>query len=240
MSATERVPEDPGTYPYFCRASVVQNGHKHWPRSAAPYQSFWPLVRGGPLSSQGEVEASSSNYTGTMIRVSVTRAMDRAKVAVAVRKALAENKPIALAGDELRRALEKEQWRGTARIGELSAIEFRAMALYRIKTFARAEKLDKETADKLTRMAEDQWEHLAEEPCFGDDRPEAANGTVGVSQFDLNSEDGRSAFSRNTPVVALSLASTFPLSLSPVCCLTNTHPLPATAWRAVTDVVAML
>jgi hypothetical protein len=109
------------------------------------------------------VEASSSNYTGTMIRVSVTKATDRAKVAAAVGNALADNEPVALAGDELRRALKQEQWRGTARIGELSAIEFRAMAFYRIKTFARTEKLGKETTDKLTRMAEDQWERVAQE-----------------------------------------------------------------------------
>jgi hypothetical protein len=53
-------------------------------------------------------------------------------------------------------ALDKEQWRETLRVGELSAIEFRAMAMYRIKTFAQAEKLDKETTDKAaTRTAGD-------------------------------------------------------------------------------------
>jgi len=76
---------------------------------------------------------------------------------------LAENKPVVLAGDELKTALENEQWRETGRVGELSAIEFRAMTLYRIKTFAQAEKLNKETTDKLTKMAEDQWERLAQE-----------------------------------------------------------------------------
>jgi hypothetical protein len=108
-----------------------------------------------------------------MIRVSVTGAADRAKVADAVRKELAENEPVTLAGDELRRALEKEQWRETARIGELSAVEFRTMALYRIKTFARGEKLDSETTDKLTKMAEDQWERVAQEAKkAGPTRPE--------------------------------------------------------------------
>jgi hypothetical protein len=109
------------------------------------------------------VQASSTNYTGTLIRVAVTRATDRAKVAEEVRKALAENKPVALAGDDLERALEKEQWREAWRVGELSAIEFRTMALYRIKTFAQAEKLDKETTDRLTKIAEEQWERLARE-----------------------------------------------------------------------------
>jgi hypothetical protein len=109
------------------------------------------------------VQVSSTNYTGTMIRVSVASANDRAKVAEEARKVLAENKPIALAGDELKRALEKEQWRETWRVGELSAIEFRTMGLYRIKTFAQTEKLDKATKDKLTKMAEDQWERLAQQ-----------------------------------------------------------------------------
>jgi copper chaperone CopZ/NADH:ubiquinone oxidoreductase subunit 3 (subunit A) len=109
------------------------------------------------------VEASSTNYTGTMIRVSVNNASERDKVAERVSKALTENNPVALAGDELKRALEKEQWRGTGRVGELSAIEFRTLALHRVKTFATAEKLDKETTDKLVKMAEDQWERIAKE-----------------------------------------------------------------------------
>jgi hypothetical protein len=109
------------------------------------------------------VQASSTNYTGTMIRVAVTTATDRAKVTEEVRKVLGENKPVALAGDELESALEKEQWRETWRVGELSAIEFRVLARYRIKTFAEAEKLDKETTDKLVKMAEEQWERLARE-----------------------------------------------------------------------------
>jgi hypothetical protein len=109
------------------------------------------------------VQASSTNYTGTMIRVAVTTATDRAKVTEEVRKVLEENKPVALAGDELETALEKEQWRETWRVGELSAIEFRVLARYRIKTFAEAEKLDKETTDKLVKMAEEQWERLARE-----------------------------------------------------------------------------
>lgn len=109
------------------------------------------------------VEVSSTNYTGTMIRVSVTNANDRAKVAEAVGKVLVQNNPVALDGDEFRQALQKEQWRETWRVGELSAIEFRTMGLYRIKTFAQTEKLDKATTDKLTKMAEDQWERLAQQ-----------------------------------------------------------------------------
>jgi hypothetical protein len=109
------------------------------------------------------VEASSTNYTGTLIRVSVTHAKDRTRVAEEVRKILADNKPIPLVGDELKTALRKEQWRETGRVGELSIIEFRTMALYRIKTFAEAEKLNKETTDKLTKIFEHHLERFTQE-----------------------------------------------------------------------------
>jgi hypothetical protein len=111
------------------------------------------------------VEASSANYTGTMIRISVTTTADREKVAERVSKALAETsgKPVALERDDLKRALEKEQWRVAGRIGELSAIEFHTLVLYRVKTFAKAEKLDKEATDRLVMIAEDQWQRIAKE-----------------------------------------------------------------------------
>jgi hypothetical protein len=109
------------------------------------------------------VQASSTNYPGTMIRVAVTSAAERAKVAEEVRKALAENKPVALAGDEFKRALEKEQWRETWRVGELSAIEFHTLALHRVKTFAKAEGLDKQATGKLVKIAVQQWERISKE-----------------------------------------------------------------------------
>ena len=111
------------------------------------------------------VEASSSNYTGTLIRIAVTITADRDKVAERVSKALAEKggEPVALAGDALRRALGQEQWRGAGRIGELSAIEFHTLVLHRVQTFAQAEKLDKVAGDKLVRIAEEQWERITTE-----------------------------------------------------------------------------
>src|SRR5262249_51446404 len=51
----------------------------------------------------------------------------------------------------------------TWRVGELSAIEFHTLALHRVKTFATSEKLDKETTDKLLKMAKDQWERISKE-----------------------------------------------------------------------------
>ena len=121
------------------------------------------------------VEASSANYTGTIIRVSVTHATDRDKVAEGVRKALTEDgrKAVRLAGDELERALEREEWRGAGRIGELSAIEFHTLALHRFKTFAKAETLDKPTTDQLVEIVEQQWERLGKEAkADGATRPE--------------------------------------------------------------------
>jgi len=111
------------------------------------------------------VEASSSDYTGTLIRIAVTITADRDRVAERVSKALAEKggEPVALAGDALRRALGQEQWRGAGRIGELSAIEFHTLVLHRVQTFAQAEKLDKVAGDKLVRIAEEQWERITTE-----------------------------------------------------------------------------
>src|SRR5262249_26132575 len=109
------------------------------------------------------VRASSTNYTGTMIRVSVTSAAERATVADAVRKALAEKKPVALLEDDLKTALAKEQWREARRLGELSAIEFHTLGRYWINKQAKAEGLDKETTDKLLRIADLEWERCTQE-----------------------------------------------------------------------------
>ncbi len=121
------------------------------------------------------VERSFANRTGTMIRVAVAAAADRNTVAEAVLKALTDEdrKAVRLAGDELKRALDREEWRGAGRIGELSAIEFHTLALHRFKTFAKAEKLDKETTDKLVEIAEQQWKRLCEEArADGETRPD--------------------------------------------------------------------
>lgn len=119
----------------------------------------------GHLDKLEGVASSAANYTGTLVRISLAAGADRAAVEAATRKALAEvaGNAVPLTGDELRRALEREQWRGADRIGELSAIEFRTLALYRIRTFAKAEKLDSSTTDKLVGIAERQWERVAKE-----------------------------------------------------------------------------
>lgn len=116
----------------------------------------------GSLDKIDGVEASFANYTGTMVRISVTPGADRDAVAGRVRKVLTEGerKAVPLAGEEFQRALDREEWRGAGRIGELSAIEFHTLALHRVKTFTKAEKLDKETADKLAAIAEQQWDRI--------------------------------------------------------------------------------
>jgi hypothetical protein len=111
------------------------------------------------------VAGSSANYTGTMIRVSLNRGADRAKVEPAVRKLLStdDRRVVPLTGTLFTQALEREQWRGATRIGELSAIEFRTLALHGVKTFGKAEKLDKKTADRLVKICDELWERICEE-----------------------------------------------------------------------------
>jgi hypothetical protein len=103
------------------------------------------------------VDKSFTNRTGTMIRIALASSTDRDMVAAAARAELAKDnhKPVPLAGNELQAALAKEQWYTP---GELSAIEFRTLALHRVKNFAEAEKLDKETTDRLMTIAEREWD----------------------------------------------------------------------------------
>jgi hypothetical protein len=124
---------------------------------------LFPVLTG--LDKLEGVTGSSANYTGTLVRITVAPGADRAKVEAAARKALAEDagEAVPLTGDDLRQSLEREHWRGASRIGELSAIEFKAMALYRIRKFSTAEKLDQTTADKLVAIAEGQWQRVAKE-----------------------------------------------------------------------------
>jgi hypothetical protein len=135
-----------------------------------------PLVMGlgcghslqGVLASLDKIDgvaATSANYTGTMIRISVASQIDRGTVVEGVRKLLTtkDRKAVLLAGVELKCALDREEWREAARIGELSAIEFHTLVFHWIKTFAKVEKLDKKTADKLVAIAEHQWERICKQ-----------------------------------------------------------------------------
>jgi hypothetical protein len=109
------------------------------------------------------VEASAANYTGTMLRITAKAGADREKVAEVVQKDLTADKrtPTRTTGDGLTKALKDEEWRGIDRIGQLSATEFRKLNLDRVKAFTDEEKLNKDGADKLLKLAEEEWDRLA-------------------------------------------------------------------------------
>ena len=85
----------------------VQSGGAHLPRREG--HRLRPHAAGvlASLDKLDGVEASSANYAGTMIRISVTTATDRDKVAEGVRKVLTEEdrKAVRLAGDEIKSAV---------------------------------------------------------------------------------------------------------------------------------------
>lgn len=108
------------------------------------------------------VEASAANPTGTLIRISVNATASKEKVAEAVEKELAADNgnPTRLVAEKLTKALKEEEWRGIDRIGQLSAIEFRKLNLDRVKAFSEQEKLGKDVADRLLKLAEEEWDRL--------------------------------------------------------------------------------
>lgn len=133
------------------------------------------------------VEASAANHTGTMIRITVKSGADREKVMEAVQKDLTADKRnlTRIVGDGLMKALKDEEWRDITRIGQLSATEFRKLNLDRVKDFTDEEKLDKDVADKLLRMAETVWDRLAKaaEVKDGNLPPHKADWTSRCEEF---------------------------------------------------------
>jgi hypothetical protein len=109
------------------------------------------------------VEQSFTNYSGTMIRVTVAPAAEKDKVAKEILKVLTdeERKPVRLLGDDFEQALRKEEWRESKRVAELSVIEVRTLILRRMNAFAEKEKLDKEVRDKLAKIAEEELQRIA-------------------------------------------------------------------------------
>ncbi len=107
------------------------------------------------------VEKTRSNVPGTMIRVSIRASANPDKVAEAVLKDLTEDtrSPLRLNGEELKQSLAKEQWQLP---DELSSIEFRTLALDRVKGFTVAAKLNQGITDKLMRMTAELWDRLAQ------------------------------------------------------------------------------
>ncbi|QDV90787.1 hypothetical protein RAS2_18700 [Phycisphaerae bacterium RAS2] len=108
------------------------------------------------------VEKAFANRSGRLIRATVSSAADREEVAGRLLKVLAvgTRKPVRLTGKEVKRALDKEEWRAAERVGELSAIEFRTLALRRVAEFVQEERIEKAKAEKLTEVAEEEWDRL--------------------------------------------------------------------------------
>jgi hypothetical protein len=109
------------------------------------------------------VERTYANHTGDMVRVAVASAADPETVAEAVAKILTQEKrnPIRVRDAEFKQALDQEQWRAAERVGELSLIEYRTLAVRLVRQFAQSEKLDKVTSEKLVKIAEEEWDRLA-------------------------------------------------------------------------------
>jgi hypothetical protein len=116
------------------------------------------------------VEKTQANRAGTLVRISVAASADADKVAAAAAEVLTgeKRKAVRLKGADLERALSKETWYGP---DELSAIEFRTLALRSIQRFAEAEELNKETTDKLSKIAEEEWDRLAKAAAAAEKRP---------------------------------------------------------------------
>ncbi|MCI0332891.1 MAG: cation transporter [Planctomycetes bacterium] len=118
----------------------------------------------GEIDSMEGVTRSFSNWTGALIRVSVAKTSDREAVAERVRAVLAANqqKPSRIAGDDLTRALQKEDWRGADRIFELTSYEFNTVAKRRINDFASSEGLKRSERTRLLDLVDELWEKAAE------------------------------------------------------------------------------
>jgi hypothetical protein len=142
------------------------------------------LVRLGKIEG---VERSYANHTGNMVRLAVAAKDNPAKVAEQALEVLKDEKrsPVRLTGNDLIEALGKEQWRESERVSELSAIEFRTLGLRRVRAFAEREKLNKETTDKLVRIAEEEWDRLAKQNAPGDAKqPVKVDWAARCRQFD--------------------------------------------------------
>lgn len=101
------------------------------------------------------VKDSSTNTTGTLVRIEVAESADSLAV-VADLESLFEDqgrKATRLLGDDLATALKDEEWRDANRVGELSEIEFRTVFSRRVKRFTETASLEQDIADKLVKLS---------------------------------------------------------------------------------------
>jgi tetratricopeptide (TPR) repeat protein len=104
------------------------------------------------------VEHSYANPAGNMVRICLTGTADREELATEVLKVLgASRSPVRLAGPDFTRAIKQEQWRQSDRIDDWLRTEYRTLCLREVRRFAKDEKLDKQTTEKLLAVAEAEW-----------------------------------------------------------------------------------
>ncbi len=110
------------------------------------------------------VQRAYSNWTGTMLRISVAPASEPDAVAQRLHGVLIEQqfRPTRVTGDDLTRALRDDQWLGQDRIAELSNYEFHTYGKQLIDELARDEKFDPQTTQKLHAIFDDVWGKSAE------------------------------------------------------------------------------
>ena len=112
------------------------------------------------------VEQSFCNWSGQEIRVIARGAAQRELVAKRVMDMLGEENAKASRIDEaeLEGRIDAQSWFGGAKIGELTAYEFRTVAKERAAAFAASEKLDEAVKQKLLAIVERQWEQHGAHP----------------------------------------------------------------------------
>jgi hypothetical protein len=111
------------------------------------------------------VKRSYANHAGNMVRISVAQAANPEKVVEGVQSVLTQEKrnPIRLLDAELKQALEQQEWHTAEQVSELSIIEYRTLTLRAIGTFADKEKLDQKTKERLSKIAQEEWDKLSKD-----------------------------------------------------------------------------
>ena len=123
-----------------------------------------PMI--GKMNGVEGVEEAFANWSGEEIRVVVRRAEEREATAKRVENLLSgeRQKPVAVEGAELERAIVGQAWFGAGKIGELTSFEFRTMAKRRVEGFALKEKLADATKEKLLAIVEREWQKHGAHP----------------------------------------------------------------------------
>lgn len=110
------------------------------------------------------VAGSFSNWTGSLIRVSVAPDADREAVAERVQALLAadQQEPVQFTGDDLVKRLNEEEWRRVNRISDLTSYEFSTFAKHQINAFADGEHLHDAQRKQLLDLVDELWGPAAE------------------------------------------------------------------------------